>query len=128
MWPFKRRSKNPGSKAIGVVPVLYGTLPRPMQDTYVNKWPHAVTQYGARVTNTWYGNQMPGVTTFIPGVAKSYALHVYQRNRQLTGNVPLNPGANIQGMSQARANILSQYAGSQYDGSFDPKKFIRQEY
>ena len=106
---FKKRT--PGSQPVGMQPMLYSPLPTEgtRQDRLNWVYPQAVTQYGARVTNTWNGNQLPGPTNFIPGVPKSYAIWSIPRGLY---NAPghsqqFNEGYNIQGMTAVRnASLL----------------------
>ncbi len=114
-WPFKRDDR--GSKPEGDVPIVY----RPIlsyrlteQDMYNYPWPHQTKNDWGGNVNCWSGNQLPGDTNFIPGVAQSFAPHVYNRNLQLTKNVPLNAGYNIAGMSQTAANEAVQSQGTDW--------------
>jgi len=107
------KKKVPGSEPAGYTPIGYGALPRPQQDSINNEWPSAVTQYGARVTNAWWGNQLPSSHTFIEGVPQSYSLWSLQRNLQLTGNAQMNVTSSQNStVGMVQSNQLSQLAGS----------------
>ena len=62
------------SKPVGQEPILYRVNPVELtrQDHYNWVWPVGVTQYGARVTQAWYGNQLPNSSIGIPGVSEYY--------------------------------------------------------
>jgi len=88
------------------------------QDHYTWVWPTQGTQYGARVTNCWYGNQLPNWNNTIPGVPA----YLWRTNRspQISHNVQYTTGAGgrtIVGNS-ASASLMSnaQQAWANYGG------------
>ena len=73
---FQRLRGNPktdGTEPSRYVPVLYGPADVRFteQDHWSPHWPIQTTQYGARITDNWWGNQLPGETNFIPGLNMS---------------------------------------------------------
>ena len=117
MWKlFQKPEEVTGSQPAGFDTVQYWALPRRTQQDAVNYvWPHPVTQYGARVTNTWWGNQMPGYTNFIPGVHNP--LFMQQRNLQLQNNVVLSRGNNgtVIQVTPAQGDMIQSTQGLSYD-------------
>lgn len=119
MGIFKKKA-SPGSEpVVQSVPILYYALPRTVQDGWTYPWPTAVTQYGQKVTNAWWGNQLPGYTNYIPDVNVSFnTTRGYPRSLQLTKNVNYNQGYNIQTINQAAADILTQRQGTAWNGTY----------
>ena len=115
MWnPFKRPAR--GTRPDHFESIDYRIMPRSTQQDYVNHvWPGAVTQYGTHVTNTWWGNQMPGYTNFIPGVHPN--LFLQQRNMQTQSNMVLSSGNNgtVNQMTPSQGDAIMTSQGTNYD-------------
>ncbi len=98
-WAIKKRGTAPqGYKETFLYP-----NPTTMQPGYQEKqnWQYAPVpaheQRGA-LTNAWMGNQLPGPTNFIPGVAKStFTWNVPTSYANTLKNQQYNVGRNIQG-------------------------------
>jgi hypothetical protein len=75
------------------------------QDTYNWTWPVQTTQYGARMTEFWFGNQLPNSNIHIPGVPDYLWGHSRITNTQNTAPI-LTGGAYNKPLSIAQANTL----------------------
>lgn len=116
MWnPFKK--KQDGSQPMGMTSIQYhpDQTQYTKQDHWNYPWGSPAVQNGGYI-NTYQGNQLPGNTNFIPGVWQSKAAWMLQRNVQLQGNYVLNPGMNIQGITQNKSNDLLNAYNVQYYG------------
>jgi len=79
---------------------------RMTQHDHVNwTWPIQTTQYGARETEFWWGNQLPNSSVHIPGVPDYLWTHPRITNTQNTAPI-LTGGSWNKGMSIAQANLL----------------------
>jgi len=87
---------------IDLTPLPYRST---MQDNQNWTWPVQTTQYGARMTENWWGNQLPSSSVRIPGVPDYLWKHPRITNTQNT-SVNLTGGAWNKGMSIAQANTL----------------------
>lgn len=82
---------------MGYKPVLYSPedFRITMQDKWTWPWATAVTQYGARVTSNWWGNQLPNSSVHIAGVPDHLWKFVRPTN-PMQKQYPLGAGLNIQ--------------------------------
>lgn len=98
-------------------PINYQMAPRPLQDKWTYPWGFQTSYSLKQGINTWMGNQLPGMTNFIPGIWQSFRPWSVQRNMQLQGNYQLSRGANgaIQTMSQVDSNNVQKMTGMSWD-------------
>lgn len=75
------------------------------QDTNNWIWPVQVTQYGARMTEFWWGNQLPNSSIHIPGVPDYLWTHPRITNTQNTAPLLIG-GTWNKPLSVAQANSL----------------------
>lgn len=106
------KSKKGGTQPTGYSAVVYSPdrTRETLQDKWTWPWPSAVTQYGARVTNTWNGNQLPSTLAYIPGVRMSYSYWQYSRSVMNNPNwaVQYGKGFNIQSQGAVNSALLQQ--------------------
>jgi len=112
MFEYWKRNRQP-TKPVGNIPIGYRSLPRPMQDSWNYPWGYQISYSQKQGENAWTGNQLPGMTNFIPGVPESYSGFFVQRNLQLAGNYVLSRGANgtVSTAGQKKSNDMAQQAG-----------------
>lgn len=107
-WNIFRRDQ--GSAPAGWAPVSYHE-DQPLH-TYQNKWtwpwPHAPAhETRAALTNNWTGNQLPGLTNFIPNVPASVGVwNVPTSYSNTLRNQQYNVGLNTSGMSSMQSASL----------------------
>jgi hypothetical protein len=105
-------NKKNGSKPIGDVPIIlaYGAPMYFYQEKQTFPWPDAPAHESrGALTNAWTGNQLPGYTNVIPGVAASTVswLHSTAYMNTLI-NKQYNVGYNIMTESSMQSAILTK--------------------
>jgi hypothetical protein len=113
MFEYWKRNKKP-TEPEGKRFITYRPLPRPEQDAWSYPWGYQTSYSNSMGKNCWAGNQLPGLTNYIPGVPESYATWYLHRNLQLTRNYQLSHGANgtVGTVGQKKSNDLAQQAGA----------------
>ena len=106
------KKKKAGTQPVGLTAVVYSPDPtrETLQDKWTWPWAPGVTQYGARVTNTWWGNQLPSELAYIPLVRQSYSYWNVPRTVLNNPNwaVQYNKSFNIQGQGAVSSAVLQQ--------------------
>jgi hypothetical protein len=114
MWPF---TKMTGSRPKGMNNIVYYD-DYPLH-TYQNmiswNWPNVPAhEQRSALVNNWTGNQLPGDTIFIPGMAMSnYTWNIPTSYANSLLNQQYNQGYNIESMSaysSGQLNVLAQQA------------------
>jgi hypothetical protein len=98
-WKSHNRSK--GSKPQGLDPIVLYPNPNAQyfyQEKWSWPWPNVPAhEQRSALVNAWMGNQLPGLTNFIPGVPASYSLwNIPVSYANTLVNQQFNSGLNIQ--------------------------------
>lgn len=106
----KFKKPKAGSMPAGQTAMFYA--PADVEYTKQDKqsWIWAPAVHQGQYTNTWWGNQLPGFGTTIPGVVSSQMLWYHPRTLMNNPNwaIQYNRGYNIQSQGAVQSAVLQQ--------------------